>query len=89
MDDGGVDCRDRAVAVTGDPDGFVYADSLKALRDAGSLTQTEYPPGYTGVPLSDPDLDGPLIVNCPIPVSVVFGSDPGGSTGAGLLGYVP
>ena len=67
MDDKGVDCPGFAAGVTGNSDGFI--DDLNHLDDLienGDAIQTE---GPAGLRLNSP-LQPPLIVNCPVPVTV-------------------
>ena len=67
MDDKGVSCATFAANVTGNSDGFI--DDLNHLDDLiedGSALQTEGPPGLR----LDSPLQPPLIVNCPVPLTV-------------------
>ncbi|MEH6532321.1 MAG: hypothetical protein V7735_13415 [Photobacterium frigidiphilum] len=67
MDDKDVDCPDVAAQVTGNTDGIIESlGHLKALEGAGSVIQTE---GPAGLRLDSP-LQPPLIVNCPVPLTV-------------------
>ena len=67
MDDKDVDCPDVAAQVTGNTDGIIESlGHLKALEGAGSVIQTE---GPAGLRLDSP-LQLPLIVNCPVPLTV-------------------
>ncbi len=69
MDDKGVDCLEFAASVTGNADGFMEdLGHLDALIDGGFAIQTE---GPAGLRLDSP-LQPPLIVNCPVPVTVKF-----------------
>jgi hypothetical protein len=67
MDDKGFDCPGFAASVTGNSDGFI--DDLIHLDDLienGDAIQTEGPAGLR----LDSLLQPPLIVNCPVPVTV-------------------
>ena len=67
MDDKGVDCEATAIEVTGNADGFI--ETLGHLDDLiadGLAIQTE---GPAGLRLDSP-LQPPLIVNCPVPLTV-------------------
>jgi len=67
MDDKGVDCTGFAVQVTGNADAFIEdLGHLDALIAAGVAIQTE---GPAGLRLDSP-LQPPLIVNCPVPLTV-------------------
>ena len=67
MDDKGVDCPGFATQVTGNSDGFIEnLGQLRGLEDAGFVVQTE---GPAGLRLDSP-LQPPLIVNCPVPLTV-------------------
>lgn len=69
MDDKGVGCPEFAASVTGNADGFVEdLGHLDALIAGGFAIQTE---GPAGLRLDSP-LQPPLIVNCPVPVTVTF-----------------
>ena len=67
MDDKAVDCAEFARQVTGNSDGFI--ESLGHLDDLiadGHAIQTEGPPGLR----LDSTLQPPLMVNCPVPLTV-------------------
>jgi len=67
MDDKGVDCPEFAVGVTGNADGFIERLShLQDLIEDGFAIETE---GPAGLRLDSP-LQPPLIVNCPVPLTV-------------------
>ena len=67
MDDKGVDCSGIAASVTGNLDGFIEdLNHLDDLIEAGVAVQTEGPAGLR----LDSQLQPPLIVNCPVPVTV-------------------
>ncbi len=67
MDDKGVDCLQFAIDATGNEDGFIERLShLADLIDDGLAIETE---GPAGLRLDSP-LQPPLIVNCPVPVTV-------------------
>ena len=67
MDDKGVDCLASAISATGNADGFIESlGHLDSLIAAGLALQTE---GPAGLRLDSP-LQPPLIVNCPVPVTV-------------------
>ena len=69
MDDKGVDCLATAIAGTGNTDGFIEKlGHLDDLIDDGFALQTE---GPAGLRLDSP-LQPPLIVNCPVPLTVKF-----------------
>ena len=72
MFDKGVDCKDRAIEVTGNADGFIEdLGHLDELIEDGFAIQTE---GPAGLRLDSPSNVGvrqpPLIVNCPVPLTV-------------------
>lgn len=67
MDDKGEDCADFAAQVTGNADGFIEdLNHLDDLIEDGVAIQTE---GPAGLRLDSP-LQPPLIVNCPVPLTV-------------------
>ncbi len=67
MDDKGVTCPGFAASVTGNDDGFIEKlGHLDDLIEDGFAIQTE---GPAGLRLDSP-LQPPLIVNCPVPVTV-------------------
>ncbi len=67
MDDKGVSCLEFAASVTGNADGFIEdLGHLDDLIDDGFVIQTEGPPGLR----LDSPLQPPLIVNCPVPLTV-------------------
>ncbi len=67
MDDKGVNCEDFAAQVTGNSDGFIEdLNHLDFLIANGDAIQTEGPAGLR----LDSALQPPLIVNCPVPVTV-------------------
>ncbi|MBX2802152.1 MAG: hypothetical protein KTR31_31010 [Myxococcales bacterium] len=67
MDDKGVSCPEVAAAVTGHSDGLVRdLNELTDLTEDGWVVQTE---GPAGLRLNSP-LQDPLIVNCPVPVTI-------------------
>ena len=67
MDDKGVSCQDFAAQVTGNSDGFIESlGHLEDLEDEGFVLQTEGPAGLRLGSLLQP----PLIVNCPVPLTV-------------------
>ena len=67
MDDKGVDCLAFAIFATGNADGFIEdLNHLDDLIEDGLVIQTE---GPAGLRLDSP-LQPPLIVNCPVPVTV-------------------
>ena len=67
MDNKGVSCPDFAAQVTRDPAGFIRnLGQLDQLIQDGSAIQTEAP---AGLPLNS-SLQPPLIVNCPVPLTV-------------------
>lgn len=67
MDDKGVSCPGFAAQITGNADGFVETLSqLAELEQAGSVIQTEGPPGLR----LNSSLQLPLVVNCPVPLTV-------------------
>ncbi len=67
MDDKGVSCPAFAAAVTGNADGFIRdLGHLDSLIAGGFAIQTE---GPAGLRLDSP-LQPPLVVNCPVPVTV-------------------
>ena len=69
MDDKGVDCPEFAISVTGNADGFIEdLGHLDDLIEDGFAIQTEGPAGLR----LDSDLQPPLIVNCPVPLTVKF-----------------
>ncbi len=67
MFDKGVECPEFAASVTGNADGFIEdLGHLDDLIDDGFVIQTE---GPAGLRLDSP-LQPPLIVNCPVPLTV-------------------
>ena len=67
MDDKGVSCSEFAAQVTGNSDGFIEdLGHLESLEARGFVVQTE---GPAGLRLDSP-LQPPLIVNCPVPLTV-------------------
>ncbi len=67
MDDKGVACPALAAAVTGRLDGFIEdLGQLEDLVEAGLVVETEGPAGLR----LDSSLQPPLIVNCPVPLTV-------------------
>ena len=67
MDDKGVTCPGFAAAVTGRLDGFIEdLGQLEELVQAGFVVETEGPAGLR----LDSSLQPPLIVNCPVPLTV-------------------
>ncbi len=67
MDDKGVNCPEFAVEVTGNEDGFIEdLGQLADLIEAGVAIETEGPGGLR----LDSPLQPPLIVNCPVPLTV-------------------
>ncbi|MFQ5450557.1 MAG: hypothetical protein ACE5E9_07990 [Nitrospinaceae bacterium] len=67
MYDKGVDCPGYAALVTGNSDGFIKdLGQLKDLIREGRVIQTEGPAGLR----FGSDLQPPLIVNCPVPLTV-------------------
>ena len=67
MDDKGVSCANFAAQVTGNSDGFIEdLHHLDDLIEEGVAIQTEGPPGLR----LDSPLQPPLIVNCPVPLTV-------------------
>ena len=67
MDDKGVSCLAFAVSATGNGDGFIEdLNHLDDLIEDGLAIQTEAPAGLR----LDSQLQPPLIVNCPVPVTV-------------------
>ncbi len=67
MDDKGVACAGFAADVTGRTDGFIEdLQHLDDLIEAGLAIQTEGPAGLR----IDSPLQPPLIVNCPVPLTV-------------------
>lgn len=70
MDDKGVPCVDFAAKVTGNRDGFIAdLNHLEKLVNAGFVVETEGPAGLR----LNSTLQPPLIVNCPVPVTVKGG----------------
>lgn len=70
MDDKGVSCLGFASQVTGRPDGFIKdLGQLANLVKAGHVIETEGPPGLR-LKSALSDTLGPLIVNCPVPVTL-------------------
>lgn len=69
MDDKGATCSNFATEVTGNGDGFIEdLDHLDDLIDEGVVIQTEAPAGLR----LDSPLQPPLIVNCPVPLTVRY-----------------
>jgi hypothetical protein len=67
MDDKGVNCPGYAAEVTGNSDGFIESlDHLGELEEDGVVIQTEGPAGLR----LNSTLQPPLIVNCPVPLTV-------------------
>ncbi len=67
MDDKGVTCLSFAQQVTGNSDGFIEdLGQLDKLIKDGFVIQTEGPAGLR----LDSELQPPLIVNCPVPLTV-------------------
>ena len=67
MFDKGVDCLDFARRATGNEDGFIDdLDHLADLVEDGFVVETEGPGGLR----LDSPLQPPLIVNCPVPLTV-------------------
>lgn len=67
MDDKGVDCEEAAISITGNADGFIEdLGHLKSLVQDGLVIETEGPAGLR----LDSTLQPPLIVNCPVPLTV-------------------
>ncbi len=67
MDDKGVTCAEFAAQVTGNSDGFIEdLGHLDKLIKDGFVIQTEGPAGLR----LDSTLQPPLIVNCPVPLTV-------------------
>jgi hypothetical protein len=76
MDDEGVECFLYAAKLTGPrplffPDGTVFREELQGLIDLGAVFVTPAPAGWSGEKIQgERDLQGPLLVNAPSPVTV-------------------
>ncbi|MFQ5780976.1 MAG: hypothetical protein ACE5HN_09375, partial [Nitrospiria bacterium] len=68
MDDKGVNCPGFAATASGNADGLIFYGDVDDMIAAGVMIRTE---GPAGLRLNSP-LQPPLIVNCPVPVTVRF-----------------